>query len=386
MPNNKISKFWNMAKSKDGHADIYLEGDIVSEQPTDWWGDAIDGNYITPEGFREDLASVSDADDITLHINSCGGDVYTSIAIYNAVKALDKNVRVVVDGVALSGGSVIAMAGDSVDMYPGSLMMIHPVSTFAYGMYNIDDLKKIENACNAMDEAIATIYSNKTGKTVDECRELMSNETWMTGAKAVENGFADKVIEDEKPVDYEFDNKSKILFVNSVKIDAKNLKIPEKIVKIRSVNKANNVPKKAKKAKNKDGKGEKIMDLNELKEKYPELVNEIRQEAVNAERARIKEIDEIAMNISDKEAINEAKYGENASTAEALAFNYLKKAKNLGTQFVNAMRTGAENSGANSVTSFPNENPAELTEAEKEAKEGNEALNIVSNMMSKKFS
>ncbi len=384
MPNNKISKFWNMAKSKDGHADIYLEGDIVSEQPTDWWGDAIDGNYITPEGFREDLASVSDADDITLHINSCGGDVYTSIAIYNAVKALAKNVRVVVDGVALSGGSVIAMAGDSVEMYPGSLMMIHPVSTFAYGMYNIDDLKKIENACNAMDEAIATIYSNKTGKTVDECRELMSDETWMTGAKAVENGFADKVIEDEKPVDYEFDNKSKILFVNSVKIDAKNLKIPEKIVKIRSVNKANNVPKKAKKAKNKDGKGEKIMDLNELKEKYPELVNEIRQEAVNAERNRIKEIDEIASNISDADAIKEAKYGENPTNAATLAFNYLKKAKNLGQQFVRDLENGAETSGANKVTAEPTSNPEEMTQAQKDEAEGIKALNAIKNMFAAK--
>lgn len=369
-------KFWNMAKSENGHADIYLEGDIVSEQPIDWWGDAIAGNYITPEGFREDLESIGDADDITIHINSCGGDVYTSIAIYNAIKSLNKDVTTVVDGVALSGGSVIAMAGKSIEMYPGSLMMIHPVSVSAFGMYNSADLKKIESAADAMDEAIATIYSNRTGKTVDECKELMNEETWMTGQKAVDNGFADKVIDGE--VDIEFENKSKILFVNKVKIDAKNFKVPEGIKRIR------NAPKKAKNAKNKGEKGEpKKMDLKELKDKYPDLVEEIRIEATNAERNRIREIDEIASNISDASAIAEAKYGENPSNAAALAFNYLKTAKNLGQQFVANLENGAENSGANGVTAMPKNNPEGMTQAQKDEAEGNQALNAVKEMFAR---
>lgn len=370
-------KFWNMAKSENGHADIYLEGDIVSEQPIDWWGDAIAGNYITPEGFREDLESIGDADDITIHINSCGGDVYTSIAIYNAIKSLGKDVTTVVDGVALSGGSVIAMAGSTIEMYPGSLMMIHPVSVSAFGMYNSTDLKKIESAADAMDEAIATIYSNRTGKTVDECKELMNDETWMTGQKAVDNGFADKVIDGE--VDIEFENKSKILFVNKVRIDAKNFKVPEGIKRVK------NVPKKAKNAKNKGEKGEpKKMDLKELKEKYPDLVNEIKIEATNAERNRIKEIDEIASNISDADAIKEAKYGENPTNAATLAFNYLKKAKNLGQQFVRGLENGAETSGANKVTAVPTSNPEEMTQAQKDEAEGIKALNAIKNMFAAK--
>lgn len=372
-------KFWNMAKNENGHADIYLEGDIVSEQPKDWWGDVIAGNYITPEGFREDLESIGDADDITIHINSCGGDVYTSIAIYNAIKSLNRDVTTVIDGVALSGGSVIAMAGSTIEMYPGSLMMIHPVSISAFGMYNSADLKKIESAADAMDEAIATIYSNRTGKTIDECKELMNDETWMTGQKAVDNGFADKVIDGE--VDIEFENKSKILFVNKVKIDAKNFKVPDDIKRIR------NVPKKAKtnKAKNKDEKGEpKTMDLETLKKDFPDLVNQIRVEAVNAERNRIKEIDEIASNISDASAIAEAKYGENPSNAATLAFNYLKKAKNLGQQFVRDLENGAETSGANKVTAEPTSNPEEMTQAQKDEAEGIKALNAIKNMFAAK--
>lgn len=374
---NENKKFWNMAKNEDGHAEIFLEGDIEPEQPKDWFGDAIDGNFITPEGFREDLEALKDADDITVHINSNGGDVYTSIAIHNALKGLDKNVSVVVDGVALSGGSVIAMAGDTIDMYPGSMMMIHKVSAFAYGMYNADELGKIEKACDAMDEAIATIYSNRTGKTVDECRELMGDETWMTGAKAVENGFADNVIEGD--VDIKLDNKSKTLFVNKVKISAADLNVPKNIKRLKDA------PKKAKKAQNKGEKGEhKKMDLETLKKEYPDLVNQIRVEAVNAERNRIKEIDEIASNISDADAIKEAKYGENPTNAAALAFNYLKTAKNLGKQFVSNLERGAEDSGANGVTAAPSSNPQEMTQAQKDEAEGLEALNAVKNMFAMK--
>lgn len=374
---NENKKFWNMAKNENGHAEIFLEGDIEPEQPKDWFGDAIDGNFITPEGFREDLEALKDADDITVHINSNGGDVYTSIAIHNALKGLDKNVSVVVDGVALSGGSVIAMAGDTIDMYPGSMMMIHKVSAFAYGMYNADELSKIEKACDAMDEAIATIYSNRTGKTVDECRELMGNETWMTGAKAVENGFADNVIDGD--VDIKLDNKSKTLFVNKVKISAADLNVPKNIKRLKDV------PKKAKKAQNKDEKGEpQKMDLETLKKDYPDLVNQIRVEAVNAERNRIKEIDEIASNISDADAIKEAKYGENPTNAATLAFNYLKKAKNLGQQFVRGLESGAETSGANKVTAVPTSNPEEMTQAQKDEAEGLRALNVVKDMFAMK--
>ena len=373
---NENKKFWNMAKNENGHAEIFLEGDIEPEQPKNWLGDAIDGNFITPEGFREDLEALKDADDITVHINSNGGDVFTSIAIHNALKGLDKNVSVVVDGVALSGGSVIAMAGDTIDMYPGSMMMIHKVSAFAYGMYNADELSKIEKACDAMDEAIATIYSNRTGKTVDECRELMDDETWMTGAKAVENGFADNVIDGD--VDIKLDNKSKTLFVNKVKISATDLNVPKNIKRLKDA------PKKAKKAQNKGEKGEpQKMDLETLKKDFPDLVNQIKAEAVNAERNRIKEIDEIASNISDADAIKEAKYGENPTNAAALAFNYLKTAKNLGNKFVRDLENGAETSGANKVTAAPTSNPKEMTQAQKDEAEGLEALNAIKNMFAK---
>lgn len=374
---NENKKFWNMAKNEDGHAEIFLEGDIEPEQPKDWFGDAIDGNFITPEGFREDLETLKDANDITVHINSNGGDVYTSIAIHNALKSLDKNVSVVVDGVALSGGSVIAMAGDTIDMYPGSMMMIHKVSAFAYGMYNADELSKIEKACDAMDEAIATIYSNRTGKTIDECRELMGDETWMTGAKAVENGFADNVIDGD--VDIKLDNKSKTLFVNKVKISATDLNVPKNIKRLKDA------PKKAKKAQNKGEKGDSPkMDLETLKKDFPDLVNQIKVEAVNAERNRIKEIDEISSNISDADAIKEAKYGENPTNAATLAFNYLKKAKNLGQQFVRDLENGAETSGANKVTAEPTSNPEEMTQDQKDEAEGLKALDAVKKMFAMK--
>jgi hypothetical protein len=152
----------------------------------------------------------------------------------------------------------------------------------------------------------------------------------------------------------------------------------------KNIKRLKDVPKKAKKAQNKDKKGEQKMDLETLKNEYPDLVNQIRVEAVNAERNRIKEIDEIASNISDSDAIKEAKYGENPTNAATLAFNYLKKAKNLGQQFVRDLENGAETSGANKVTAEPTSNPEEMTQAQKDEAEGIKALNAIKNMFAMK--
>lgn len=372
MPKN--IKFWNVARNGNGNADIWLEGEITSRHPTDWMGNAIEGNFITPDDLNKDLEEISDAKEVTVHINSCGGEVYTAIAIHNALKALDADVKVVIDGVALSGASVIAMAGKTIEMYPGSLMMIHQVSAFiSEWTMTLDDLKKYENACEAMEEAIASIYAEKTGKTVDDCRMLMNNETWMSGSKAVENGFADRVIEDAKAVNVAYNDVSHALFVNKCVFDAGNLKIPEGIKRTKKKKSADNTAGSGRKEEN-------IMDIKELREKYPDLVAQVETEAANsardAERSRIREIDEISSNISDQEAVRNAKYGEKPMNASDLAFSYLKNAKNLGQQFLDGMKKGADESGVNTVNSVPSGNPVSKTPENEEQ----EALNKISGL------
>ena len=122
-------KFWNVASIGDDEGEITLYGDVVSRQPVDWWtGEPEPGLYIAPESFMEDLAAVKGKSNITIKINSCGGDLYTGIAIHNAIKGLTGHKVVVVEGIAASAASVIACAGDEVQVYPGSMVMIHGVA------------------------------------------------------------------------------------------------------------------------------------------------------------------------------------------------------------------------------------------------------------------
>ena len=93
---NKTNKMWNMASVSDDEGEIVLYGDIESQKPIDWWtGEPVPGMFITPEGFMEDLETVKGKSKITVKLNSCGGDLYTGIAIHNAIKALSADVTIV---------------------------------------------------------------------------------------------------------------------------------------------------------------------------------------------------------------------------------------------------------------------------------------------------
>ena len=139
-------RFWNVVSVSDDEGEITLYGDVVSQHPVDWWtGEPVPGNFITPEGFMDDLAAVKNKSKITVKLNSCGGDLYTGIAIHNALKALAGEVNVVVEGIAASAASVIMCAGDTVTVYPGSLVMIHGVSVMLWDYLNIQDMKQLLN-------------------------------------------------------------------------------------------------------------------------------------------------------------------------------------------------------------------------------------------------
>ena len=113
-PSSGAARCWNIASVSEEEGEIVLYGDVVSQQPVDWWtGEPEPGLFITPEGFMQDLETVRGKSKVTVKLNSCGGDLYTGIAIHNAIKALGAHVDVVVEGIAASAASVIAMAGIS---------------------------------------------------------------------------------------------------------------------------------------------------------------------------------------------------------------------------------------------------------------------------------
>lgn len=186
-------KFWRVENAVDASgATIYIDGPISSES---WWGDEA-----TPQQLRDELREITN-NRITVVINSGGGDVWAGLAMYNALREHDAEITIRVDGLAASIASVIAMAGDKVIMSPGSMMMIHKASAWAGG--NADELAKIIEMLETVEESIVPIYADRTGLDREKVQEMMNAETWMSAEEAVELGFADEVakkVDDEQPV------------------------------------------------------------------------------------------------------------------------------------------------------------------------------------------
>lgn len=161
---------------------LTLNGTIAEES---WFDDDI-----TPQLFKEELLSGSG--DITVWINSPGGDCVAAAQIYNMLMDYKGNVTVKIDGIAASAASVIAMAGTEVLMSPVSTMMIHNPATVAMGDHN--DMQKAIEMLNEVKESIINAYEIKTGLSRAKLSHLMDSETWMNANKAVELGFADGII------------------------------------------------------------------------------------------------------------------------------------------------------------------------------------------------
>lgn len=355
----KACKFWNVVTKDDADsAEITLYGDVLDSVPRDWWtNEVIEGQYITPEGFMDDLAAVRGKSEVVIKLNSCGGDVYTGIAIHNALKGLSGHKTVIVEGLAASAASVIACAGDEVQVYPGSIIMIHGVSTMFVDWMTLADLKKAVKSVDSVERALAAIYSAKTGIEEDTLRSMMSNELWMTGAQAVEKGFADTLLGDNGLTASVSADKH-MLLVAGVRHDVRAFRnIPGDIPVIKETD-AEPVT-----AGNKNQNQEVIqMTEQELRVQHPELVAQIesaameraRTEAAAAERKRIQDIESIEAQIADKSLIDAAKYGEKPCDAAQLALMAMRRNAQLGQTFLNGLEKDAEASGTQAVASVPN--------------------------------
>jgi ATP-dependent Clp protease protease subunit len=132
---------------------------------------------------------------ITLNINSPGGDAFEGVTIYNLLVDHPAPITVNILGEAASAASVIAMAGDTIRMYAGSLMMIHKSSGLAIG--NAQDMRDLAGILDRLDSSVADVYASRTGMSVDDVLKLMAAETWMTPDEAVEYGFANEVVKQE---------------------------------------------------------------------------------------------------------------------------------------------------------------------------------------------
>ena len=178
-------KFWNWSENEDERI-LRIDG-VIAEEP---WID----DEITPKQFKSELMSGSG--DITLWINSPGGDVFAASQIYNMLMDYKGNVTVKIDGLAASAASVIAMAGTRVLMSPVSQIMVHNPMTVAIG--NAEEMSKAIKMLSEIKESIINAYEIKTNLSRDEISKMMDSECWMNAKKAVELGFADEIMYTEK--------------------------------------------------------------------------------------------------------------------------------------------------------------------------------------------
>lgn len=177
---------WKNQASEQEERVLELYGTIAEES---WFDDDV-----TPQMFRNELFSKKGP--ITLWINSPGGDCIAASQIYTMLMDYPNEVTVKIDGIAASAASVIAMAGTKVLMAPTALMMIHNPATITMGDH--EDMKRAIEMLDEVKESIINAYEIKTGVSRIKLSHLMDAETWMNANKAIELGFADDVLKDEK--------------------------------------------------------------------------------------------------------------------------------------------------------------------------------------------
>ena len=187
-------KFWNWVRNEEPDSfgsdrTLYLDGEISDET---WFGDEV-----TPKLFSDELHAGDG--NITLWINSPGGDVFAAAQIYNMLMDYPHDVTVKIDALAASAASVIAMAGTKVCMSPVAMMMVHNPATIAIG--DTEEMQKAIDMLNEVKESIMNAYEIKTGMSRAKISHLMDAETWMNANKAVELSFADGILAREEPME-----------------------------------------------------------------------------------------------------------------------------------------------------------------------------------------
>lgn len=368
-------------------ATIDMYGEVVETQPTDWWGDPIEGQFIRLDEFLNDLKSLEGKSSITVHINSVGGSFYAGLAIYNRLRTLGASITTINDSLAASAGSIIFMAGDKGKrkVHAGSNLMIHGVLAMLWGSYNVPDLKGVIKDLEAHNKAAIAAYVEATGLDQETVKAAMSKDTYMTGQEAVDAGWADEVISaGTNPVMKLTPDKSTLMVDGHPVAACLFGKLPDGIQQMSAEEFAalsasgaepphnKNEPAQQVHNKNSENGGIENMEIKnveDLRKAHPDLVAEVENTArtagATAERQRIQGIESIQNAIGDAEMIRNAKFGENPMNAQELAFAAMQKQAAVGAQVVTNMINDTNASGTGNVNPAPaQQNPQNKTDDE----------------------
>lgn len=179
-----LQRWQPLAAEADDPATISIY-DAIGE---DWWT----GEGVTAKRIAGALRAIGKKP-VTVSINSPGGDMFEGLAIYNLLRDHPAEVTVRIMGLAASAASVIAMAGDRIEMGLGSFLMIH--NSWGVVIGNQDDMREAVEVFSEFDAAMADIYAARTGLDAEEVSQMMSAETWLRAESAIESGFADSAFE-----------------------------------------------------------------------------------------------------------------------------------------------------------------------------------------------
>lgn len=201
-----MEEFWKFKNNADGEAELLLYGEISDAS---WYGDEV-----TPKKFADDLAACG-GKNLTVRVNSPGGDVFAAQAIYNQLKAYSGKVTVKIDGMCASAATVIACAGETVIMPSNTIYMIHNPKSAMLGYYDAVQLGKVSDRLTTVKQTIVNVYMGRVGNALSEVqvKHKMDSEEWMTADKAKEYGFVDEIA-DEIPIENRWEDN--LLIVNSV--------------------------------------------------------------------------------------------------------------------------------------------------------------------------
>lgn len=295
-------------RAENDEAEVMIYSEITSEK---WFEDDV-----TPGDFDKALkeARKNGATKLNVRINSPGGDVYSAVAMRSMImNAGFENVRIMIEGLCASAATLfVTVPGANVVIAEGSEFMIHNPMTIAWG--NAQEMEKTVEHLHKLEEQFHGMYAAKTGRTEDEIKDLMNAETWFTAKEACEYGFCDEMLEAE-PV--------------AAMVRAKDLpvmralykKVPDNITALQSD--SNDPPDTGVSPVNISEKETESMDIKELtvdqlRAENPVLLDQIMQDAVNAERERLNDID--ALTVPGYEAM-----AEEAKTSGMSAMDFQKK-------------------------------------------------------------
>lgn len=387
-----MKKAYSIKMMGTNDAELNLYGEIVSDRPIDWYtGQPTEDAYIVSSELLADLEDLKTKDNITIHLNSVGGDLYAGLAIYNRLKALPANITTINDGLAASAASIIFQAGDTRKVHAGSNIMVHQAAGFLFGYYQLNDLNQVSKQLRAANKTAVNVYAEASGRDTDEIKRMVDAETWLTGDEAVEAGLADELISTDEDITMGLTEDGNHLVVNGVRLSTRGMhNIPAGLPVMPANLIQSNAADLAADDKNSNERDDQmeIKNLTDLKTAYPELMEQARAEAFDAgkaegaadERARLEGIDTIASTIADKALVHDAMYGDNPLNAEQLALKALQQQANIGNTMLQNMAADTVDSGVNAVNAVPAQT-AEPSAAEMKAAAEKEALEAVKNAL-----